>query len=127
MTQYFAVLDDSDRRGPFATSQEPVALIKKASRDLGHTPEQAEHFFLHQAAVEQVDTADGRTKCIRLDWPAREDSKSENKATDKSQAVFSGDEIIRKREDRLAEKHFTVAAQKAAEVNEGGLVEPTPP
>jgi len=34
------------------------------------------------------------------------------------------DEMARKREDDLAESHFTVEAGKAAEVNEGGLVDP---
>jgi len=38
--------------------------------------------------------------------------------------IFAHDEIARKREDDLAEAHFTVAARQEAEVNEGGLVDP---
>ena len=36
-------------------------------------------------------------------------------------------EIDRKREDKLVDSQFTVAARKAAEVNEGGLVDPEVP
>jgi hypothetical protein len=53
MTEYFAVLDDFDRRGPFSTMREPVALIKQASKDLGHTEKEAPQFFLYQSAVER--------------------------------------------------------------------------
>jgi hypothetical protein len=127
MTEYFAVLDDFDRRGPFDTMQEPVALIKKASKDLGHTPEQAEQYFLHQSAVEQVDIVNGKPECFRLGWQAREASGVEEEATDESQYNFSPDEIIRKREDNLAEAHFTLTARKSTEVNEGGLVDPMLP
>jgi len=44
-----------------------------------------------------------------------------------SAEILSQDEIIRKREDDLAEAHFTVAARQEAEVNEGGLVDPNSP
>lgn len=127
MTKYFAVLDDFDRRGPFDTMQEPVDLIKKASKVLGHTPEQAEQYFLHQSAVEQVDIVNGKQECIRLGWQAREASGAEEEATDESQVNFTPDEIIRKRADNLAEAHFTMTARKSAEVNEGGLVDPMHP
>jgi hypothetical protein len=40
---------------------------------------------------------------------------------------ISPDEMARKKEDDLAEAHFTVEARKEAEVNEGGLVAPTNP
>jgi|ERR1700677_134131 len=127
MTQYYAVLDDFDRRGPFDTMQEPVDLIKKTSKDLGHTKEEAQQFFLHQTAVEQVDIVNGKTECFRLGWQAREASGVEAEATDESQGNFSRDEIIRKSEDWRAEERFTVTARKAAEVNEGGLVDPMSP
>ena len=39
----------------------------------------------------------------------------------------SDDQIARKTEDDLAEAHFTVAARKDAEVNEGGLAEASLP
>ncbi len=35
------------------------------------------------------------------------------------------DVTTRKKEDNLAEEHFTVTARKGAETNEGGLVDPT--
>ena len=107
--------------------REPVALIKQASKDLGHTEEEAQQFFLHQTAVEQVEMVNGKAECFRLGWQAREASESVEEAKDKSQDIFSRDEIIRKREDSLAEEHFTVTARKAAEVNEGGLVDPMLP
>lgn len=127
MTEYFAVIGDFDRRGPFETMHEPVALIKQASKALGHTDEQAQHFFLYQSAVEQVDTVGGKAECIRLGWQAREASGVEEETTNELQNNFPPNEIIRKREDCLAEKHFTVTARKAAEVNEGGLVDPLLP
>jgi hypothetical protein len=127
MTEYFAVLDDFDRRGPFSTMQEPVALIKKASKDSGHSEEEAQQFFLYQTAVEQVDIVNGKEECIRLGWQAREASGAEEEAMDEYQDIFLRDEIIRRREDCLAEEHFTVTARKAAEVNEGGLVDPMLP
>jgi hypothetical protein len=127
MTQYFAVLDDFDRRGPFDTLQEPVALIKKASKDLGHTKEEAQQFFLYRTAVEQVDVVNGKPECFRLGWQAREASGVEEETADESQGAFSLDEMIRKDEDRRAEERFTVTARKAAEVNEGGLVDPMSP
>ncbi len=126
MTEYFAVLGDFDRRGPFETMREPVALIKEASKALGHTDEEAQHFFLYQSAVEQVDSMDGKEECVRLGWQARERSGREL-TTDESEEVYSCDEIYRKREDYLAEEHFTLTARKAAEVNEGGLVDPILP
>jgi hypothetical protein len=127
MTQYYAVLDDFDRRGPFDTLQEPVDLIRKASKDLGHTKGEAQHFFLYQTAVEKVDFVNGKRECFRLGWQAREASGVEEEATDESQGTFSRDEVMRENEDWRAEEHFTVTARKAAEVNEGGLVNPMSP
>ena len=78
MTEYFAVLDDDDRRGPFDTMQEPVALLKANSKARGHTDEQAQHYFLNQSAVEQVETVEGKVECIRLGWMNREKSGSQD-------------------------------------------------
>ena len=55
MIHYFAVIHDDDRWGPFESMHEPMALLSQTSRDRGHTEEQAENFFFHQSAVEQVD------------------------------------------------------------------------
>ncbi len=52
---------------------------------------------------------------------ARERSGREELTTNESEEVYSCDEIYRKREDYLAEEHFTLTARKAAEVNEGGV------
>ena len=41
--------------------------------------------------------------------------------------ILSHDETARKREDDLAKAHFTVAACKEAEVDEGGLIDPSSP
>ena len=127
MTEYFAVLDDDDRRGPFDTMQEPVALLKANSKARGHTDEQARYFFFHQSAVEQVETVDGKVECFRLGWQAREQSGREASPMEEWEETTSQDEIARKTEDDLAETHFTVAARQDAEVNEGGLVDPKMP
>ncbi len=128
MTEYFAVLDDNDRRGPFESMNEPVEILKKASRDRGYTDAQAQNFFLHQSAVEQVDTVGDKKECFRLGWLAREESgRDQELPPEKSAESLSDDQILRKREDNLADTHFTVTARKAAEVNEGGLVDPQVP
>jgi hypothetical protein len=46
---------------------------------------------------------------------------------EKSTASLSHDEIDRAKVDKLADSQFTEAARKAAEVNEGGLVDPKVP
>ena len=128
MTEYFAVLDDHDRRGPFQSMHEPVELLKQTSRDRGYTEEQAQNFFLHQSAVEQVDTIGDKTECFRLGWQAREKSgMNEELPPDGTVEIYDDAEILRIREDNLADAHFTVTARKAAEDNEGGLIDPQVP
>ncbi len=128
MTEYFAMIGDDDRRGPFDTMHEPVALLKQASRDRGHTDEQANHFFLHESAVEQMDTVGGKVECFSLGWRAREQSgRDEELASEHSVEILSRDEIVRESERVRAEAHFTVPVRKAAEVNEGGLVDANVP
>jgi hypothetical protein len=77
MTEYFAVLDDNNRRGPFDSIRESVSHLKETSRARGHTDEQAYNFFLHQSSVERVETVDGKVECSRLGWQAREESEME--------------------------------------------------
>jgi len=74
--------------------------------------------------VEQMGTADGKAECIHLGWLSREASGREPGLLGESVAIISQDEIARKRENELAETHFTVTARKAVEVNEGGLIDP---
>ena len=128
MTEYFAVLDDHDRLGPFESMHEPVEILKQTSRDRGYTDEQAQHFFLHHSAVEQVDTIGDKSECFRLGWLAREKSgMSEELPPENPAEIRSEDEILRVRADDLADAHFTVTARKADEVNKGGLVDPRTP
>jgi hypothetical protein len=49
---------------------------------------------------------------------------TETSPPEESRQTFSQDLAARKTEDDLAEARFTVAEGKAAEVNEGGLVDP---
>ena len=74
MTRYFAVLDNKERWGPFDTIGEACRHLKQAARERGYTPEQAEQFFLHDSAVEQVDTDNGIPDCFQVAWLAREQS-----------------------------------------------------
>jgi hypothetical protein len=74
MNQYFAVLDNEERHGPFDTIGEACRLLKQTSRDRGYTQEQAQKFFLHGSAVEQVDTVNGHPECFQVGWLAREQS-----------------------------------------------------
>jgi|SRR5476651_569181 hypothetical protein len=127
MTEYFAVIDDDNRRGPFDTMREPVALLKANSKARGHTDEQARHFFLHESSVQQVETVDGKVDCFCLGWLGREETGWETQAAEPLVDSFSYEETSREREDNRAEAHFTVTVRKAAEVNEGGLVDANVP
>ena len=49
---------------------------------------------------------------------------TEDNPLGKSVENFEHDKVARMREDDVAEDHFTVAARKEAEVNEGGLIDP---
>ncbi len=128
MKEYFAVLDGNDRRGPFVSMREPVEILKQTSRDRDYTEEQAQHFFLNESAVEQVETVGGNEECFRMGWLAREKAgRAEESSPEDSVETLSHDEIDRNRERALADAHFTVTSRKAAEVNEGGLVDPKVP
>jgi hypothetical protein len=127
MTEYFAVIDDDDRWGPFDTMQETVALLKESSRSRGHTHDQARHFFLHESSVEQVETLDGRVDCFRLGWVQREESGRQVQESEAWMECSATSNTAREREDNRAEAHFTVTVRKAAEVNEGGLVDANVP
>jgi hypothetical protein len=70
--EYFAVLDDDNRRGPFHSMGEAGGFLRHVSRYLGHTNEQAHHFFAHESAIEQVETLDGREQRVRVGWLERE-------------------------------------------------------
>jgi hypothetical protein len=50
--------------------------------------------------------------------------QSEGAAADEAAKISNPDPTSRKREDNLAEERFTLTARKAAETNEGGLVDP---
>jgi hypothetical protein len=127
MTEYFAVLGENDRRGPFCSIRESVSLLKKISRTRGHTDEQAYNFILHQSSVERVETVDGKVECQRVSWQAREESGLAEQLPQKSGKLLLHEKIARKTESDLADAHFTLATRKAAEVNEGGLVDPKIP
>jgi hypothetical protein len=78
--------------------------------------------------VEQVDTVGGNQKCFRLGSLAREKAgRDEESSPEDSVETLSLEEIDRNRERALADAHFTVTSRKAAEVNEGGLVDPEVP
>jgi hypothetical protein len=127
MIEYFAVIDDDTRRGPFDTMREPIALLKENSKARGHTDEQARHFFLHESSVQQVETVDGKVDCFCLGWLGREESGREEQAAEPLVETFSCEENEREREDNRAEAHFTMTVRKATEVNEGGLVDANVP
>jgi hypothetical protein len=105
--------------------KEPIEIIKRISKLRGHTEEQEHHFFVHGSAVEQVDTVDGVSECFRLGWLARE--KSGIYEHRPSHQEFASSVAERLNDDAIAEAHFTLQNRKAAEVNEGGLVDPRVP
>lgn len=50
---------------------------------------------------------------------------NEGPAPDEAEKILTREVATRTREDNMAEERFTVTARKAAETNEGGLVDPT--
>ncbi len=74
MTEYFAVIDDEGRRGPFATMEQAASFLKEASRARRHTNLQARDFFLFESSVVQVEEMDGQLEFFNLGWLAREES-----------------------------------------------------
>jgi len=127
LTEYFAVIDADERRGPFPSMLQAGSLLKQVSQDRGHTDEQARHFFLHESAVEMLKTVDGNSERVRLIWMGRQESGRKELSPEKQAKIRSRDEIARTRENDLADAHFNVTVRKAAEVNEGGLVDPRTP
>lgn len=125
MTEYFALINADDRRGPFSSMLQAGSLLKQVSQERGHTDAQACHFLSHDSAVEMLKTADGHTERIRLVWLMEPGKKK--LSPEKPTEVRSPDEITRKTENERADAHFTTIRRKAAEVNEGGLVDPKTP
>jgi hypothetical protein len=78
MTEYYAVIDDLGRTGPFASMHEASAVLKDASMARGHTEEEATHFFLHESSVVEVQCRDGQLEFFNVGWLARENSGRED-------------------------------------------------
>jgi len=73
LIEYFAVIDDEGRKGPFATVREAATVLTEASKQRGHTDEQARQFFLDGSAVVKVETKNGKVVFSSFDWLAREE------------------------------------------------------
>ncbi len=87
MIQYFAMIRSEECWGPFDTFEEAVALLSRTSRKLGHTPEQAHHFFLEECAVQQVDTANDSAGRFHLELVRREISPRQPPAPERREEV----------------------------------------
>jgi hypothetical protein len=94
MTEYYAVIDDLGRKGPFTTMQEASTVLKDASKARGHTDEQAIHFFLHESSVVEVLTLNGQQEFFNLGWLAREKSGREDSPTDTEDATEELDQVV---------------------------------
>ncbi len=68
MTQYFVVIADCPRSGPFYSIGDACRHLKQSSNDRGHTDEEAHHFFHFESAVEQVETVDGKVERFHVGW-----------------------------------------------------------
>jgi hypothetical protein len=78
MTEFYAIIDDLRRDGPFTTMQGASAVLKKASRARGYTDEQARRFFLQESSVIKLQNLNGRQEIINVGWLAREESGRED-------------------------------------------------
>lgn len=83
ITEYFAVINADDRRGPFNSMLQAGSLLKEVSQDRGHTDEQARHFFIHESAVEMLKTVDGNAERVRLIWMGRKESERKEQPPEK--------------------------------------------
>jgi hypothetical protein len=77
MTEFYAVIDDQGRTGPFTTMHEAASVLKEASKVRGHTDEEAQRFFLHESSVVEVDNLNGGQEFFNVGWQAREESGRE--------------------------------------------------
>jgi hypothetical protein len=77
MTEYYAVIDDQGRTGPFQTMQEASRVLKDASKSRGHTDAQARQFFLYESSVVEVQSLNGQQEFFNLGWLARDESGRE--------------------------------------------------
>jgi hypothetical protein len=91
-----------------------VRVIPDPNKDIGF--DLISHFHLHPPVKTQThgSLADAILSLLHMESPP-----------DESMETLSHDQIARKKEDDLAESHFTVATRKEAEVNEGGLGDAT--
>ena len=91
-----------------------VRVIPDPAKDIGF--DLISHFHLHPPVRTQThgSLADAIKSLLPVESPSEEPTET-----------LSDDQIARRTEDDLAEGHFTTAARKEAEVNEGGLVDAT--
>jgi hypothetical protein len=72
MPKFFAVVGPTERRGPFLTIKEAIALLRDISEKRGYTAEQAHHFFVSGSAIEEEHNVGDKIEYFRLGWLARE-------------------------------------------------------
>jgi hypothetical protein len=82
MIEYYAVIDDLGRTGPFPTMLEASSVLKDASKARGHTDEESIHFFLHESSVVEVQNLSGKLEFFNVGWLAREKSGREDSVTE---------------------------------------------
>jgi hypothetical protein len=87
MIEYYAVIDDLGRKGPFTTMLEASSVLKDASKARGHTDEEAIHFFLHESSVVEVQNLNGQQEFFNLGWLAREQSGREDPLSETDDAT----------------------------------------
>jgi hypothetical protein len=88
-----------------------VRVIPDPTKDIGFDLISQFHLQLPVKTQTHQSLADAIKSLLPVESPAEEPTE-----------ILSPGQIARKREDDLAEAHFTMAARKEAEVNEGGLV-----
>jgi hypothetical protein len=88
-----------------------VRVIPDPTKDIGFDLISKFHHQLPVSTQTHQSLADAIKSLLPVQSPAEESAE-----------IHVPDQVTRKREDDLAEAHFTTAARKEAEVNEGGLV-----
>lgn len=97
-----------------------IAEVKKEHNGSLKVTRNGQTLFLHPTSKKDVTEMD---EVMNL----RHFLERSESGLEKSAANLSHDEIDRAKEDELADSQFTETARKAAEVNEGGLVDPRVP
>jgi hypothetical protein len=93
MTEYYAVIDDQGRTGPFQSMHEASRVLRETSRLRGYTDERAHQFFLNESSIIKVEDVHGQLESFNLGWLAREASGREEPSSETETESQESDQV----------------------------------